>query len=409
MSQWMRRVCAYAGYALACLTTLVGGERVRVAEGVSYEDIGVYDLAQIDAAATQQLSAFKTAPSAVTMPPAANAVRLYKVSYRTVIPDQGNRPTQATGLVAVPDGAKKVFPLVSYQHGTVFSKDEVPSVPEKSGETLLVLAQFAAQGYVVVAADYIGKGGSPEPDSYMVKQSTAQACYDMLTASQAVLADLKISTGGLFLSGWSQGAWSTLAFLRKLEASGVCVQAAGVAAEPSDIYVLLMRWINHPTDLDAAWIVGCVALFIYSYENYYGLSGLSQAAIRPAYRQAARDFYENKIGWADASKTLPKTVGEFLNPDFAAAGNRLDNAFFKQLADNEVYRWRMGAPVRYYYGEHDEVMPPYVATLPVAYQSCIGGAAAEAVCAGKLADHRGAFLFGLPAQKQWFDALRGSH
>ena len=46
------------------------------------------------------------------------------------------------------------LPMLSYQHGTVYGKTEVPSFPDQSGETQLALALFAAQGYLVIGADY---------------------------------------------------------------------------------------------------------------------------------------------------------------------------------------------------------------------------------------------------------------
>ena len=84
-----------------------------------------------------------------------------------MIPEQGNRPTLASGLVAVPQTAQKKLPVVSYQHGTVFTRTAVPSRPEESDETRIVTARLAGSGYVVIGADYIGKGDSTEPDSYM--------------------------------------------------------------------------------------------------------------------------------------------------------------------------------------------------------------------------------------------------
>ena len=75
---------------------------------------------------------------------------------------------------------------------------------------------------------------------------------DMLFAARAVLADLGIEEDGLFLSGWSQGSWSTQQFRRKLETLNIPVRAAATAATPADLYLLLTRWINHPTKLDAA-------------------------------------------------------------------------------------------------------------------------------------------------------------
>lgn len=382
---------------------------IRLANGVSYQLIGTYNQDRLNRIGTTELQEFKTVKSDLALAPAQNSVKLYRVSYRTVIPERNNKPVDVTGLIAVPDKAAARYPLVSYQHGTVFSRNEVPSFPEQSMETRLMIAQFAGHGYIVIAADYIGKGssGATVPDSYMVKESTVQACYDMLVASQAVLADLKLATGDFFLSGWSQGAWSTMQFRNRLESLGMPVKAAAAASTPADLYLLVSRWINRRTTLDADWLVGSAALLVNSYERYYGLPGLSSAAIKPQYRQTARDFYENRIGWSEASKVLPKSIGELFQQDFAAASSLMANRFYRQLHENQAYQWRYTTPSRYYYGKADEVITPYIATLPIAYQDTVGGAAATAVFAGDQADHRGTFIFGVLDQKAWFDSLAG--
>ena len=51
-------------------------------------------------------------------------------------------------------------------------------------------------------------------------------------------------------------------------------------------------------------------------------------------------------------------------------------------------------------------MPPYVSTLAVGYTEAAGGAQAEAVYAGDEANHRGAFLYGVKDQKEFFDSKR---
>ncbi|WP_243313273.1 hypothetical protein [Fundidesulfovibrio agrisoli] len=371
--------------------------------GVRYERIGSYTVERLNRIMGKELSefsAFKTA-----YPAAKNAVDLYRVTYDTVIPEQNNRPVRASGLLAVPRVAKRTLPVLSYQHGTVFSRTAVPSNPEESMETRLMIARFAGDGYVVIGADYIGKGLSAEPDSYMVKEATAQACLDMLFASRAVCRALNIEQGDLFLSGWSQGAWSTMVFRHRLESLGISVKAAATASTPNDLYMLLTRWINNPTALDASYLVALPVLFINSYERYYGMSGLSRTAIKPQYWQAANDFYENRIGWDEAAKLLPATVADLLQPEFAAASSMAASPFFRQLQDNQAYRWRSATPSRYYFGKADEVMPPAIATLPVEYTRALGGAAAEAVYAGDEADHRGTFLYGAYDQKVWFDSL----
>jgi len=375
-----------------------------VASGVRYTHIGDYSADRLDKILSAEVAAFSN--FAVQYPKAKNGVRLYKVQYSTVIPEQGNRRTLASGLVVVPETVQKKLPVVSYQHGTVFTRTAVPSRPEESDETRIVAARLAGNGYVVIAADYIGKGDSTEPDSYMVREATVQACVDMLFAARAVLADLGIQEDGLYLSGWSQGSWSTQQLRHRLETLNIPVKAASTAATPADLYLLLTRWINKPTPLDATWLAGSVILFTYSYAYYYDMHGLPQTVIKPEYEAACRNFYENKIGWQQLQAQIPAKIVDLVQKDVLAQSSAGVNAFFSRLRDNQAFMWRSVTPCRYYYGKVDEVMPPYVSTLAVGYTEAAGGAKAEAVYAGDAADHRGAFLYGVRDQKDFFDSVR---
>ncbi|MFX8358756.1 prolyl oligopeptidase family serine peptidase, partial [Acinetobacter baumannii] len=84
---------------------------------------------------------------------------------------------------------------------------------EQSPETQLMIAQFAGQGYIVTGADYFGMGISTEPESFLVKASQQQACTDMIAASHSVLDQMKLASSKLFLSGWSEGGFVTMACL----------------------------------------------------------------------------------------------------------------------------------------------------------------------------------------------------
>ena len=411
----MKRNRAYGGVGGVMVTAVVAAffsvanglhadQYKTLGGGVKYEAAGEYSVARLNQILTSELMEFSDFK--ISYPAASNAVTLYRVIYTTVIPEEHNRSVTVSGLLAVPQNVSGTRPMVSYQHGTVFSRTEVPSLPEKSTETRLMIANFAAQGYVVIAADYVGKGVSNESDAFVVKEATAQACLDMLLAARAVCADLRIPTGELFLSGWSQGAYNTFVFLRRLEALGTPVTAAAMAATPSDVYLLVNRLIHVRSELDVNWVVGVICLLVNSYERYYALPGLSNAAIKPEYWQAAHDLYENRITWAQAEKLLPFRTGDLLQEPFVASGSVVGNRFFRQLQENEAYCWRAKTPARLYYGQIDEVIAPHIGTLPAKYQETMGGAAMEALFAGAKADHRGAFLFGINDQRQWFDQLK---
>jgi len=374
---------------------------------VSFEEIGSYDVERLKQILTTELSTFETTPMGITFPEPQNGVKLYKVIYKTAIPEKNNKATEASGLIAVPDlsPSGKVFPLVSWQHGTVYTKKEVPSQPENSMETRMILAHLGGNGYVVIGADYIGMGISDEPNSYMVKDSSVKACADMLIASKKVLEELGVNTGKLFLSGWSQGAYNTQIFRRYLEQQGVSITAAATASTPSSPWMLSTRWTFKPSRYDAQWILGTVAQLLNSYEHYYGLEGLVTEALRAEYVQQAIDFYDNNLAWSDVAQSWPMDSADFFQPEFARKIALGDNDFAKLLLENQAYEWRSRTPTRYYWGDSDEAIAPYIAKLPIDYQNTVGGVQAEAIHAGQNADHRGTFVFGVYDQKTWFDGF----
>ncbi|WZO98710.1 hypothetical protein EP7_000298 [Isosphaeraceae bacterium EP7] len=382
------------------------GEDKVVSAGVRYREIGTYDVARLNRILTTErleFSEFK-----VDFPPARFPVKLYRVLYDSVIPERNQRPTTASGLVAIPVTGRDDMPVVSYQHGTVFTRTAVPSHPDESTETRLMLARFAGQGYVVIGADYFGKGESTEPDSYLVKESAQQACLDMLRASREVCTSLQVRQGPLFVSGWSQGAWTTMAFLSKLERVGIPVEAAVTASTPNDLYAIINRWIHAPRDSDAIYLPGLMALQLNAYAEYYGLPDLVDSAIEPAYRQAARDLYGNRITWEQFRAKTPATLNGFLRAEFRASSSLGEGRYWQINRDNQVYLWRSKTPLRTYFGDIDEVVPAFIATLPAGYQDLMGGGSTRAMPAGSQADHRGTFVHAVSDQKSWFDELSGA-
>lgn len=336
-----------------------------------------------------------------------NAVNLYKLTYQTLIPEKGGKPTIATSLVAIPDRLKENMPIVSYQHGTVFGKEEVPSNPDHSMETKLMIAQFGGQGYIVIGADYIGLGDSKEPNSYFAQKSTEQACMDMYAATRQFLRNLKITTGAFFTMGWSQGGYNNMIFLRKLEQAGIAVAASATASAPVDLSFFITRGIANPRPNDAVYTPASFANMLFSFEHYYGKPGLAADAIRPEYVSLSRSFYEHRIGFMDF---LQKTTGratEFLKPAFMEQIKAGTHQLSKILYNSEGYRWVSVTPLRAYYGMKDEAVPDYLARLAVEYQALLGKKNGQAINAGDNADHRATYIYALIDCKPWFDGFCG--
>ena len=374
---------------------------VRVSSDVQYELIGRWDADKLNKVLTDDTPKFFGVTVKYT--PAKNAVKLYRVTYSSVVPERGNKPIAATGLVAVPDIAGTSFPMVSYQHGTVYEKTQVPSFPDQSPETQLMLAQFAGQGYIVIGADYFGMGSSKEPEGYMVKASHQQASYDMLLASRAVLEHLKLSSSKLFVSGWSQGGFVAMAFLEKLESAGVKVDAAATASAPVDVSVALNGFLSFPRKNDADWVNSLFILSSFAFENYYGVPGLARSLIADAYYDVARKAYlREPFNVADVPTDLHKLIKpEYFNAQFFA-----DSAYGKLVAQTQAYRWVIKSPVRNYFGEADEAIAVGLGQLAMTYQRAMGNGnpQVEAVSTGQTS-HRGTYATAVPQWKIWFDGL----
>ncbi len=379
-----------------------GAGAVQVAGGVQYELIGRWDADKLNKVLTDDTPKFFGVD--VKYSAAKSAVKLYRVTYNSVVPERGNKPIVATGLIAIPDITGTSFPLVSYQHGTVYEKTQVPSFPDQSPETQLMLAQFAGQGYIVIGADYFGMGSSKEPEGYMVKASHQQATYDMLMASRAVLADLKLTSGKLFIAGWSQGGFVTMAFLEKLESAGVKVDAAATASAPVDIFVALNGFLSFPRKNDADWVNSLFILSSFSFENYYGVPGLARSLIAEPYYDVARKAYEREpFNAAD----VPTDLHKLIRKDYFDAQYFAQSAYGKLVAQTAAYRWIIKSPVRNYYGEADEAISTGLGQLAMTYQRAIGNGnpQVEAVSTGQTS-HRGTYATAVPLWKTWFDGIK---
>ncbi|NJC07753.1 alpha/beta hydrolase family protein [Polymorphobacter fuscus] len=393
-------LAAPAGAAVTPAATTAAAAGTTVAGNVRYELIGRWDVAKLNQILTSDSPKFFGVSVAYT--PARNAVKLYRVTYASVIPEQGNRPITATGLLAVPETGATAFPLLSYQHGTVYGKQQVPSFPDQSPETALAIAQFAGQGYLLIGADYFGMGVSSEPEGYMVKASHQQATYDMLMASRAVLAHMKLTAPKLFIGGWSQGGFVTMAFLEKLESAGVPVTAAATASAPVDVMATLSGFLDFPRKNDADWISTLFILSSFSFENYYRVPGLARALLTPEYYDVARKAYERQpFNPAD----VPTDLHKLLRPEYFDAQFFAGSAYGRLLADTQAYRWVIKSPVRNYFGETDEAITPGIGQLAMTYQRAMGSGnmAVEAVSTGNTS-HRGTYATAVPQWKRWFDS-----
>ena len=367
-------------------------------------------------------------PENYRWPKAARAkygVDIYRVEYPSVVPEWHNQPTTASGLIAIPVmAATHAIPVLCYQHGTVYGKYEVPSYAfsktNPSGfsqyagayESRLMVAQYAGQGYVVEAADYIGMGDSSLPEAYTVKGAEQAACMDLYRASEAFLVSKGIKQSKVFLAGWSAGGLVTTAFLEELQSCGVKVAATFTASSPNDPFAALNAWLYHPRKHEAIWENSMLALTLFSYEHYYSKRGLAASVLKPMYYKAFRKIYDRDYHSQAELQQIFKSLIEprvpllaylrkpFQNPAYFAA-----STYGKFLARSQTIRVLFQSPVRMYYGSDDEAIPTPLGKLASCYQKSMGSDSIHLVEVPG-GTHRGTFITAVSQSLSWFNHVQ---
>ena len=135
-------------------------------------------------------------------------------------PGTKSEESNVSGVMLVPAGAcaANSLPLIAYAKGTDVQKPRTLANPSDS-ETFLLTAMYAAQGYAVVATDYLGFAKSAYPyHPYLHADSEASSVVDSIRAARKAAAARGINLSGkVMLTGYSQGGHSSFAAQRALE------------------------------------------------------------------------------------------------------------------------------------------------------------------------------------------------
>ena len=166
-------------------------------------------------------------------------VDVYHYEYQTV--DPAGEITPASAALMVPNDAATTCqgerPLVLYAHGT--NTDEAFNIADlgNNSEGLFIAAVFAAEGYVVVAPNYVGYDTSTL--GYHPYLNGDQQSKDMIDALAAARSSLPATDspdttddGRLFVTGYSQGGYVAMATHRALQDEGEVVTASAPMSGP---------------------------------------------------------------------------------------------------------------------------------------------------------------------------------
>lgn len=144
---------------------------------------------------------------------------ILKVVYRT---NYKGETINASGLVILPSTDDEVD-MLSFQHGTIGSDAEAPSNITLQDQAAIFYSAIAGTGMIAVIPDFIGFGASVDKyHPYYVEDLTASATVDNIKAAKEIAEMVGMNFNGeLFLAGYSQGGYATMATHKWIEDKGL--------------------------------------------------------------------------------------------------------------------------------------------------------------------------------------------
>jgi len=369
-------------------TTPERGEIVSVSHSSSFTASGI----------SQILSGW-----GVTVPfPLSYAVETYKVVYGSV--DGSDDALEVSGVLFRPVGAD-ALPLLSLQHGTVASRTNVAStspLQTTEGGVGLVLASM---GYLVVAPDYPGFGVSEVPHPYMIAASLVPSVVDLLRAGRQYAIGQGVTLdGSVFLTGYSEGGYVTLAAQKTIEEEfGAEFALAGVAplSGPYDLLGMTQTVLGTGDYPSSAYI----AFLLTAYDRVYGWDRLDEM-IQPAYVASLPGLFDGSKTWGEVERSLPNALSQLLLPSFmAGVVDGTETAVLAALTENTLLDWGPVTPIHFFHGTADDIVP-YQNALTAESRLNAHGAVSIEVTPIEGANHATAGPDAIIGAIQWFESIR---
>jgi pimeloyl-ACP methyl ester carboxylesterase len=283
-------------------------------------------------------------------------VDVYNVAYRTRY--KGTDVT-ASGIISVPDTGNPL-PMISLHHGTIVKHADAPTEQSSSLETVILFAAMAAPGFIAVVPDYLGFGSSTQVlHPYYVEEYMASSIVDNLKAAKELANELgKTFMGDLYLAGYSEGGYATMAAHKSIELNGLTgfnLVASFPAAGGYDVKAFQENYFEMET-YDDPYYVAYVSM---AYHNAFDWTEPLTDFFNEPYASVIPTLFDGTKSGGEINSLLSDTVSVLINPglidslDIAPRYQYIADA----LVENSLTDWAPTIKMYMYHGDADTTVP----------------------------------------------------
>ena len=283
-------------------------------------------------------------------------VDVYKVIYKTGYKESD---IQASGLIMLPKTNDGVG-MISFQHGTIVKQTDAPSVQSMQTLEVISYAALSSMGLITVVPDMIGFGESENVfHPYYVEEPTALAVIDNLHAAETLAKEKQSAFNSrLFLAGYSQGGYATMASHKAIEANPLenfKLIASFPAAGGYDITAMQEYFFN----LDSYSHPYYLAYVGRSYQTYYDEPDLLKDLFNEPYASNIPLLFDGINGQDDINAQLSNDIKVLVkNGVLNSIDTDPEYEYIKEaFLENSLVDWKPTIPMFMYHGDQDSTVP----------------------------------------------------
>ncbi|HOO08850.1 MAG TPA: lipase family protein [Cyclobacteriaceae bacterium] len=283
-------------------------------------------------------------------------VDMYKVTYHT---NYKGETVTASGLVILPNTTDPIG-MVSFQHGTITADDEAPTNLALSNTQAVLYAGMASLGFIGVVPDFIGFGSSADVmHPYYVESLTASSITDNFRAARELAINKGVTFNSrLFLAGYSQGGYATMATHKSIEENGLDgfnLIASFPAAGGYDVKAMQEYFFGLDTYSNPYYM----AYVAQAYKTTFDFEQPLNEFFQEPYASRIPSLFDGTLSSGDINVQLTTSVAGLIQPelilniDTDTKYGYLKDAFI----ENSLVDWVPTITMFMYHGDADVTVP----------------------------------------------------
>tara|TARA_A100000164_G_scaffold303773_1_gene279547 strand:- start:2201 stop:3580 length:1380 start_codon:yes stop_codon:yes gene_type:complete len=271
-----------------------------------------------------------------------------------------------SGLISIPQNPTKAFPVAVYNHGTIILDNQAPSLTGMSLENFEILLAglvTTPSGFITLFPDYKGIG-DPSFHPYIIAEPHTLSVVNMLRSLEQLKREIDLLNpfqynNQLFLLGYSDGGYATLASQRGIELSyqnEFQITASFPMAGPYDLSGTMVDYfLSNPEYSQPFYVPYLLTSHLWYYE---GVDVDFGQYFEPFWADTLAILFDGTHSGVEINEIMPEEPLDIILPDVLEDFiNNEENIFNQTFQQNTLTGWVPNSPTYLYHGMGDDIVP----------------------------------------------------